>query len=102
MISSVSMMDRSRSGFTAPSTWVTSPSSKQRTTWTMASVSRMLARKALPRPSPLLAPRTRPAMSTNSWEAGRIRWGVTISASRSSRSSGTSTTPVLGSMVQKG
>jgi hypothetical protein len=42
------------------------------------------------------------AMSTNSWEAGRIRWGVTISASRSSRSSGTSTTPVLGSMVQKG
>ena len=32
----------------------------------MASTSRMLARNWLPRPSPWLAPRTRPAMSTNS------------------------------------
>ena len=37
---------------------------------TMESHSRMLARNWLPRPSPLLAPFTRPAMSTNSTEVG--------------------------------
>ena len=49
---------------------MTLSSSKQRTTWTMASVSRMLARNWLPRPSPLEAPSTRPAMSTNSMAVG--------------------------------
>lgn len=34
-----------------------------RTTWKMPSTARMLARKALPRPSPFEAPRTRPAIS---------------------------------------
>jgi hypothetical protein len=42
-------------------------------TWQMASVVRMLFKKALPMPSPLLAPFTRPAMSTNSTVAGT--WG---------------------------
>ena len=37
---------------------------------TMESHSRMLARNWFPRPSPLLAPFTRPAMSTNSTEVG--------------------------------
>ena len=81
---------------------MTFSSSKQRTTWTMASVSRMLARNLLPRPSPLLAPFTRPAMSTNSMTAGVFLSGWYISASLSSRSSGTATMPTLGSMVQNG
>ena len=56
----------------------------------------------LPRPSPLLAPFTRPAMSTNSMTAGVFLSGWYISASLSSRSSGTATMPTLGSMVQNG
>ena len=47
----------------------------------MASVSRMFARNWLPRPSPWLAPATRPAMSTNSTVAGTILAGWSISAS---------------------
>ena len=58
-----------------PSTWMTFSSSKQRTTWTMAAHSRMLARNLLPRPSPLDAPFTRPAMSTNSTTAGVVFFG---------------------------
>ena len=68
----------------------------------MAWVSRMLARNLFPSPSPLEAPFTIPAMSTNSTVAGTTRAECTISSSTSSRASGTSTTPVLGSMVQKG
>src|SRR5690606_6934615 len=75
---------------------------KQRTTWAMASVSRMLARNLLPRPSPLEAPATRPAMSTNSMVVGRTRSGLTISASAARRASGIGTMPLFGSMVQKG
>ena len=41
-------------------------------------------------------------MSTNSIVVGRIRCGLTIAASASSRGSGTPTTPTLGSMVQNG
>ena len=59
-------------GETLPSTCTTSPSSKARTTWQMASASRMLARNLLPSPSPSDAPRTMPAMSTKSTVAGRI------------------------------
>ena len=77
-------------------------SSKQRTTCTMASTSRMWERNLLPRPSPRLAPFTRPAMSTNSSVAGVYFSGWYISASTSSRLSGTATMPVFGSMVQKG
>jgi hypothetical protein len=70
------MVSMSASGFTRPSTCTTFGSSKQRTTCAMASQSRMLVRKALPRPSPLLAPFTRPAMSTNSTVAGMIFCGL--------------------------
>ena len=77
-------------------------SSKQRTTWTMAAVRRIFSRNLLPRPAPLLAPLTRPAMSTNSITAGVFLSGLYISASLSSRASGTATTPTLGSMVQNG
>ncbi|MCY1250612.1 hypothetical protein D9M72_642680 [compost metagenome] len=96
------MTSMSDSGSTLPATWITLSSSKQRTTWVMASVSRILARNWLPRPSPLDAPATRPAMSTNSTVAGRMRSGLTISARLLSLGSGTSTTPTLGSIVQNG
>ena len=101
-ISSVSTVSASASGSTRPSTWVTSASSKQRSTWAIASHSRMLARNWLPSPSPLLAPRTSPAMSTKVIRAGITRALFAIPASRSSRGSGTATSPTFGSMVQKG
>ena len=78
------------------------PLSKQRSTWMMALVLRMLPRNLLPSPSPFEAPLTRPAMSTISIVVGTTRFGRSISASRTSRSSGTVMTPTLGSIVQKG
>lgn len=62
----------------------------------------MLARNWFPRPSPLDAPLTRPAISTNSITAGVILAELYKAASLSSLSSGTATTPTLGSIVQKG
>jgi len=56
----------------------------------------------LPRPSPLLAPATRPTISTNSTIAGWIFCGLTIAASCARRGSGTSTMPTFGSIVQNG
>ena len=100
--SSVWITSMSSSGLILPATCTTLSSSKQRTTLTMASVSRMWARNWLPSPSPLEAPATRPAMSTNSTTAGTTRSGLTISASAFKRGSGTSTTPTFGSMVQNG
>ncbi len=85
-----------------PSTWVTSSSLKQRATKAMASQSRMLARNWLPRPSPLEAPRTSPAMSTKLIRAGMISLDLAMAARASSRGSGTATSPTFGSMVQNG
>ena len=68
----------------------------------IASVSRMLPRNLLPRPSPFEAPFTKPAISTISQVAGTMRPGWTSSANLVRRSSGTVMTPTLGSMVQKG
>ena len=73
----------------ARATWTMSLSSKQRTTWTIASTSRMCWRNLLPRPSPFDAPRTRPAMSTNSIAAGTIFVVFAIFASGARRASGT-------------
>ena len=64
--SSVSIVSMSRAGSTEPSGWMTLSSVWVRTTCRSASHSRMLARNLLPRPSPLDAPATRPAMSWNS------------------------------------
>ena len=47
-------------------TWVTLSSSKQRTTWAMASTSLMCAKNLFPKLSPVDAPLTSPAMSTKS------------------------------------
>ena len=85
-----------------PSTWVMSSSSKQRATKATASQSRMLARNWLPRPSPLDAPRTRPAMSTKLIRAGMISLEPAMAARASRRGSGTATSPMFGSMVQNG
>ena len=107
-ISSRSMASMSRMGstlsglLTSSTTWMMLSSSKQRTTWTMASHSRMWPRNLLPRPAPWLAPLTRPAMSTNSTMAGVFLSVCQISANLSSRGSGTGTMPEFGSMVQKG
>ena len=68
----------------------------------MASTSRMLPRNWLPSPSPLEAPRTRPAMSTKPNCVGMILAEPAIRASVSSRSSGTPTWPTFGSIVQNG
>ena len=78
------------------------PFSNTRTTWTIASVSRMFARNLFPRPSPSLAPFTSPAISTNSNTAGTVFALFENSDSFHNRESGTSTTPTFGSIVQKG
>ena len=69
-ISSRLIVSISRAGSMEPSTWIILVSSKQRTTCTIASTSRILARNWFPSPSPLLAPFTSPAISTNSIVAG--------------------------------
>ena len=101
-ISSVTTVSMSRSGDTSPSTCVTSGSANTRTTWQIASVSRMWARNWLPRPWPWEAPRTRPAMSVNRTLAGTTRAESYSLASSASRGSGTPTTPTFGSMVANG
>ena len=101
-IISVWIVVMSDSGLTSPSTWVTSSSRKTRVTWQIAADSRMWERNLLPRPSPSEAPRTMPAMSTNSTVAGRTLAEPKISASTPSRWSGTPTTPTFGSMVANG
>ena len=63
----------------------------------------MLAKNLLPKPSPLLAPFTRPAISTISTVVGITpRSGLQSSPNLTSRSSGTVITPTLGSIVQNG
>ena len=74
--SSVWIVEMSLAGFTSPSTWVTSSSRKTRVTWQIAADSRMWDRNLLPSPSPSEAPRTMPAMSTNSTVAGHHPLGA--------------------------
>ena len=100
--SSVRIVSMSEAGSTLPSTWVTSSSRKTRVTWQIAADSRMWERNLLPRPSPSEAPRTMPAMSTNSTVAGTTRADSNSSASFGSRGSGTATTPTFGSIVANG
>ena len=92
----------SRTGSIVAATCVMFVSSKQRTTWAMASTCRMCSRNLLPSPSPFDAPATRPAMSTKRTEAGVVFFDWYISCSTARRASGTSTTPTFGSIVQKG
>ena len=107
-MSSVSITSASPAGsmgadlFPPSCTWMMSSFSKQRTTWRIASHSRMFARNLLPRPSPFEAPFTRPAMSVNSTVARMICCGCAIAASASRRGSCTSTMAEFGSIVQNG
>ncbi len=90
------------SGSTRPSGWTTPSSVWARTTWTIASVSRMLARNWLPRPSPLWAPATSPAMSWKAIVSQTIFEARTVSETRSRRSSVTGTIAMFGSIVVNG
>mmetsp|Transcript_14098 Transcript_14098/g.34765 ORF Transcript_14098/g.34765 Transcript_14098/m.34765 type:complete len:215 (-) Transcript_14098:9-653(-) len=96
------MISRSATGSTRSSTWITSASSNALHTWKMPSTEEMCDRNALPRPSPLDAPLTRPAMSQISRYADTADLGLYRSHSHLKRSSGTLTRAWLGSMVQKG
>ena len=62
----------------------------------------MFAKNLLPRPSPLLAPLTKPAISTISTVAGITFSGFTISSRAISLLSGTFIMLWFGSIVQKG
>ena len=92
----------SLSGERLLSTWVISESSKHLTTWTSASTSARFDKNLLPRPSPLLAPFTSPAISTNSNWLDIIEEDSDILAIVSSLGSLTATFPTFGSIVQKG
>ena len=63
---SILMTSISSNGFTLPETCVTFSSSNARTTWQIASTSRICDKNLLPKPSPLEAPLTIPAISVNS------------------------------------
>ncbi len=76
--------------------------SKHRTTCAIASVSRILERNLLPRPSPLDAPSTNPAISTKFNLVGITFTDFEISLSFINLISGTPTSPIFGSIVQKG
>ena len=64
--------------------------------------SRIFPKNLLPKPSPLLAPLTSPAISTISTVAGTNFSGFTIDSKVFNLKSGTFTVPRLGSIVQKG
>jgi hypothetical protein len=61
-----------------------------------------MAEELIAEPSPFEAPRTSPAISTNSSWVGAILADLASRAQTASRSSGTATRPILGSMVQNG
>jgi hypothetical protein len=79
-----------------------SPSSKQRSTWAMASHLADIGQELVAQPLALGRARTRPAISTKVMRVGMICLDPAIAASLSSRGSGTATSPTFGSMVQKG
>ncbi len=95
--SSVSTRSTSARGSSVSLTWATSGFAKTRTTCATASTPRMSARKRLPSPSPRLAPSASPAMSTTSMVALTFFGVSSTSSRRSSRGSGTATTPRLDS-----
>ena len=75
---------------------------KHLTKCTTASTSLICDRNLLPKPSPLDAPFTRPAISTKVMLAKIFFFDFESADSFSNLSSGTSTIPILGSIVQNG
>ena len=77
-------------------------SSWARTTWTIASVSRMLARNLLPRPSPSCAPRDEAGDVVEVDRVPARSRGADVAATCSRRSSRTGTIATFGSIVVNG
>ncbi len=101
-INSIVMVSWSLKGLMSPLTWITFWSLKSLTTSQIASHSLIWDKNWFPNPSPSWAPFTKPAISVNSIKVGIILAGLDILAILFNRSSGTFTTPTLGSIVQKG
>ena len=85
MINSKLIVSISLIGSTSPSTCVTSLSLKHLTTSQIASVSLIFPKNLFPKPSPLLAPLTSPAISVNSKVVGTVFLGSIISVNLSKR-----------------
>lgn len=66
------IVSKSLTGFTSPSTWMTSASSNARHRWKIPSHALIWERKAFPKPCPSAAPFTRPAISTTFKYAGTL------------------------------
>ena len=94
--SSISTTFRCSTGSTGPGT---SGSGNALRTKTIASTSRMPAKKRLPRPSPFAAPSTNPPISVNWIVVGTIFLESLMSPKRKSLLSGTIATPIFGSVV---
>ena len=99
---SVFIVSISLIGSTKPLTWVIFSFSKHLTIWTNASTSLILPKNWFPRPSPLEAPSTNPAISTNVMRVWIIFFDELIFDNLNNLLSGTSTSPTFGSIVQKG
>ena len=81
--SSILITSISSIGLTRPETCVTLSSSNARTTWQIASTSRICDKNLFPNPSPFEAPLTIPAISVNSKVVGIVFLGCTISVNTS-------------------
>ena len=101
-MSSVSITSLSEIGSIILLTCVISLSSKHLKTCNIASTSLICDKNWFPSPSPLLAPLTKPAISTNWIWVGIIFFDSAIFANLISLSSGTITFPTFGSIVQNG
>ena len=96
------MVSISLMGSILPFTCVIFWSSKHLTIWAKASTSLILPKNWFPKPSPLEAPSTKPAISTKVILVGIVLSDKLISDRFFNLSSGTSTSPTLGSIVQNG
>ena len=101
-ISSVSITFISFKGSISSLTWDMFLSSKHLTTWIIASTFWRLPKNLLPNPSPLLAPFTSPAISTNSNWLKIVFLDLDIWDIMFSLLSSNATLPIFGSIVQKG
>ena len=99
---SVSIICISLNGLILPSTCVISSLSKPLTTCIIASTFLIWDKNLFPSPSPLLAPLTKPAISTNSIIVGTTLSDLIYLLISNNLASGTGTIPTFGSIVQKG
>ena len=101
-ISSVTTVSMSRSGDTSPSTWLTSGSVNTRTTWQIASVSRMWAEELVAQPLALRGPADQPG-DVDEAHRGRHDPGRVVQLGQLGQPRiGDPTMPTFGSMVANG